>query len=317
MAFVLIILTTKSGQYMSQIVEKIQHDYGKDKWGQRLGIEICELIQDESIQLVLPFRQTNMNLGGRMHGGVIASLLVDSAKLLAHASCIDKAGLSWRVIDFQVNYLKAGGPEPLTAVAHVTKRTREFLFCRCEVLNSGNEVLAISNVLIRIYSPGNILPPTVHQQTQTLSNRLTAQEIADAAPNKSLITMFNQMMEPLYPGSVVHYMLDGHAEMIQHNFADQYDFQGNIALGQLLLFFDNVSGCSGGSLAEEMGIAVTLTIQSTFCEPSSGENLIGISNTFYREDGMTHNDVKIFGETSQRLKMFGTMTHLARPFKKS
>ena len=77
-----------------------------------------------------------------------------------------------------------------------------------------------------------------------------------------------------------------------------------------------MSGCSGGSLAEEMGMAVTLTIQSTFCEPAVGENLIGVSKAFYREEGITHNDVKIYGENSRRLKMFGTMTHLARPFQK-
>ena len=297
------------------LLEAIQRDYAADKWGKRLGIQVGELTAENSLRLELPFRQENMNLGGRMHGGVIASLLVDSAKLLAHSFCIETPGLDWRVIDFQINYLKAGLAEELSSTAKVTKRTREFLFCRCEVLNPRGEVLAIADVLVRIYSPSTVPVPTTHQQSRNLDNTLVAQDIADNAPNKNMIDMFNQMMGNLYPGCVVHYMADGHAEMIQNDFEEQYDFQGNIALGQMLLFFDNVSGCSGGSLAEDMGIAVTLTIQATFCEPAAQENLIGFSNAYYREDGMTHNDVKIFGADSKRIKMFGTMTHLARPYK--
>lgn len=300
-----------------QLVNDLQDLYLNDQWGKRLGIEISD-VTSENIRLHLPFKQQNMNLGGRMHGGVLASLLVDSAKLLAQSHCLTNPGLDWRLIDFQINYLKAGGPEALEAVAKVTRRTREFLFCRCEIRNlQSTEPLATSDVLIRIYDPSLIPSPTTHQQGVFEPKLLTAQSIAENAPNKNIVDLFNQMMEKLYPGSLVHYMNDGHAEMIQGDFPEQYDYQGNIAAGQLLLFFDNVSGCSGGSLAEEMGIAVTLTIQATFCEPARNEQLIGISKAYRREDGLTHNDVKIIGSESKRLKMFGTMTHLARPFKKS
>lgn len=299
-----------------QLLKDLQEIYLNDRWGKRLGVEISEVTADK-IRLHLPFKQQNMNLGGRMHGGVLASLLVDSAKLLAQSHCLTTPSLNWRVIDFQINYLRAGGPEALEAVAKITRRTREFLFCRCEIHSlQSTEPLAVADVLVRIYDPNLIPNPTTHQQQAFEPDLLTAQSVAENAPNKNVVDLFNQMMSKLYPGTLVHYMDDGHAEMIQEDFPEQYDFQDNIAAGQLLLFFDNVSGCSGGSLAEEMGIAVTLTIQATFCEAARNERLIGISKAYRREDGLTHNDVKIIGSESRRLKMFGTMTHLARPFKK-
>ncbi|PCJ18672.1 MAG: hypothetical protein COB04_06615 [Gammaproteobacteria bacterium] len=300
-----------------QLLKDLQEIYSNDRWGARLGIEISD-ISPESIRLHLPFQQQNMNLGGRMHGGVLASVLVDAAKLLAQSQCLNNAPLNWRVIDYQINYLRAGGPEALEATATVTRRTREFLFCRCEIHTlQDSSPLAVADVLIRIYDPASIPPTTRHQQQPYQGELLTDQSIAENAPNKNMVDMFNQMMSQLYPGSTVYYMEDGHAEMIQDDFPDQYDFQDNISAGQLLLFFDNVSGCSGGSLADGMGIAVTLTIQATFCESARNEKLIGISKVYQREDGLTHNDVKIIGAESKQLKMFGTMTHLARPFKKS
>lgn len=313
---VLRFLLSKGQRIMSRLND-LQALYLNDQWGQRLGIAIRE-VSPSVLRLHLPFKQQNMNLGGRMHGGVLASLLVDSAKLLAQSLCLSAPNLEWRLLDFQINYLRAGGPEDLDAVATVTRRTREFLFCRCEIHNQQSpEPLAVADVLIRLYDPANIPAPTTHQQQAFAAELLTAPSIADKAPNKPLVDMFNQMMGKLYPGTLVHYMNEGHAEMTQADFPEQYDFQNNIAAGQLLLFFDNVSGCSGGSLAEEMGIAVTLTIQATFCEAARNEKLIGISKAYCREDGLTHNDVKIIGSDSKRIKMFGTMTHLARPFKKS
>lgn len=289
--------------------------YAQDRWAQRIGTEITTLT-DTHIELHLPFRQQNMNLGGRMHGGVIGSILIDSAKLLAQAYCEKDSALSFRLVDFQINYFKAGGPEPLKTVATVTRKTREFLFARCEIYNQQNETLAAADVLIRIYTPSAIPAPTRHQQGDSKKATLVADEIAKNAPNYHLVEIFNNMMAPIYPGSYVHYMSEGYAEMTQEDFPDQYDYQGNISAGQLLLFFDNVSGCSGGSLAEEFGMAVTLTIQASFCEPARNENLIGTSKAYYREDGMTNNEVHIYGAETGHLKMFGTMTHLARSLRK-
>ncbi|PCI50572.1 MAG: hypothetical protein COB51_03090 [Moraxellaceae bacterium] len=64
-----------------QLLNDLQEIYLNDRWGKRLGVEISE-VNPENIHLQLPFKQQNMNLGGRMHGGVLASLLGDSAKLL-------------------------------------------------------------------------------------------------------------------------------------------------------------------------------------------------------------------------------------------
>jgi acyl-coenzyme A thioesterase PaaI-like protein len=111
-------------------------------------------------------------------------------------------------------------------------------------------------------------------------------------------------------------MGDGLCLMRQEIIPEQDDWSGQVAPGQILTLFDNTGGGAGCSLAADLGMAVTLSIQIAFCEPAAGDALVAHAQSLRREDGLTHNLVQIFGADSLRLKAFGTMTHLVRPAKR-
>ncbi|MDY6942954.1 MAG: PaaI family thioesterase [Pseudomonadota bacterium] len=271
------------------------------------------LSDDQSLTLTVPFKASNMNMGGRTHGGKIATFLVDAAKLLVHAHTAQAPEKTSQLLDFQVSYLKGGGRETLTAQARITRRTQEFIFVSSVVVNSEQEPIAQANVVFRHYDADAAESPTHHNHPTLEQPPFQLPGSLEDSPHKNIVKLFNQAMKQAHPGSAVDYMAPGICRMVQADYPEQYDFQGNISAGQLLTFFDNVGGGSGSSLASEFGLAVTLTIQAAFCEPVAGEDVIGYSQAFRREQGLSHNQIHLYGADSGRLKAFGTMTHLVRP----
>ncbi|MDY6812981.1 MAG: hotdog fold thioesterase [Pseudomonadota bacterium] len=292
--------------------EDLNERYAGDAWGRALGASVTATseAQTPALEMTLPFRAQNMNPGGRTHGGKIATYLVDAGRLLAHG-LLAPAGREARLLDFQVSYLKGGGRETLIAHARVVRQTREFLFVHCHVDNAEGEQIARSALLFRCLPLDGDAPITHHNEPAEAPPLRTLDEMREPRM-KMMVDMFNRAMSRLHPGAEVTFMGDGQAQMVQQDVADHYDSDGNIAAGQMLMLLDNTGGSSGASLAQEFGMAVTLTIQAAFIEPARGEALVANSRTCRREGGLTHNEVHIYGAQSRRLKVFGSMTHLVR-----
>ncbi|HJO36383.1 MAG TPA: hotdog fold thioesterase [Gammaproteobacteria bacterium] len=292
--------------------EDLNERYAGDAWGRALGASVTATseAQTPALEMTLPFRAQNMNPGGRTHGGKIATYLVDAGRLLAHG-LLAPAGREARLLDFQVSYLKGGGRETLIAHARVVRQTREFLFVHCHVDNAEGEQIARSALLFRCLPLDGDAPITHHNEPAEALPLRTLDEMREPRM-KMMVDMFNRAMSRLHPGAEVTFMGDGQAQMVQQDVADHYDSDGNIAAGQMLMLLDNTGGSSGASLAQEFGMAVTLTIQAAFIEPARGEALVANSRTCRREGGLTHNEVHIYGAQSRRLKVFGSMTHLVR-----
>jgi len=294
-------------------LEQLQSLNNQDQYAQRLGIQVAALDGDE-LMLALPFLATNMNMGGRLHGGVIASVLVHAARLLVQAQLSKSVDQTVQLVDFQIAYLKGGEREAMTARAKLKKRTREFAFVQSEMINSAGEVLATTETLFRLYAPLAAEPALQYNVPAQVP--IHSPEAMVGSRFQSIVNLFNRMIGQQFPGCQVTQMGEGSCQMTQQDLPHQYDFDGNISPGQILTFYDNLGGGSASSLGREFGMAVTLTIQASFCEPAAGEMLVGNGRVFRREQGMSHNEIQIYGAQSGRLKVFGTMTHLLRPPRK-
>ena len=289
--------------------------YAADAWGKRLGVsplawhEAAPLLQVE-----LPFRLSNMNMAGRTHGGILASFLHDAAKLLVWGQAESEDAALPQTLDFQISYLASGRREALSARAALSRRTREFSFVHVEAINAAGECIARAQALFRNAPTGSaVMHPNQPQDPFT----------ALPQPSEAALTRFGPMVKALsqatgrvHPGCTTEWMGDGLCRMRQDDIPDHQDWNGQISPGQILTLLDNTGSAAACSLADDLGMTVTLSIQTAFCEPAAGEALVAHATSLRREDGLTHILVQIFGSQSLRLKAFGTMAYLVRPSKR-
>lgn len=289
--------------------------YAADAWGERLGA--APLAWHDAAPLLeveLPFRPSNMNMAGRTHGGMLASFLHDAAKLLVWGQAESEDAALPQTLDFQIAYLAGGGREGLSARATLSRRTREFSFVHVEAINAAGECIARAQVLFRNAPTDSAV--THPNQPQDPFTALAQPSEAALTRFGPMVKLFNQAMGRAHPGCTTEWMGDGLCRMRQDDIPEHRDWNGQISPGQILTLLDNTGGGAGCSLADDLGMAVTLSIQTAFCEPAAGEALVAHATSLRREDGLTHNLVQIFGAESLRLKAFGTMTHLVRPSKR-
>ncbi|MGB5235502.1 MAG: acyl-CoA thioesterase domain-containing protein [Candidatus Macondimonas sp.] len=296
-------------------VETLKARYTNDRWGTRLGVEpLAWRESPRALEVSLPYRVGNMNMSGRTHGGMLASFLHDAAKLLVWGQSEQATDPLPQTLDFQISYLTGGGREALTAVAELSRRTREFSFAAVEARNEAGTAIARAHVVFRNAPSG----AAVSHPNQPEGALPALPQPSDAATSRfaPMVKLFNQAMGRAHPGCITEWMGDGLCLMRQEIIPEQDDWAGQVAPGQILTLLDNTGGGAGCSLATDLGMAVTLSIQTAFCEPAAGEALVAHAQSLRREDGLTHNLVQIFGADSLRLKAFGTMTHLVRPAKR-
>ena len=287
------------------VFERVTTLYAQDRWAALLGVEPFDWGRN-TLTVTLPFRAGNLNMGGRIPGGKIATVLVDAQRLLTLAQAGDPEQ-PVTITDFQISYLKGGGRETLTAHAEVSRRTREFVFTRGVLNNEAGTAIATASAVFRL---ANGDAATHHHQPGIAAWCSLG---AGESSFQGIIDLFNRAMQQHHPACGVTAMATGYCRMRQDPIDEQRDFAGCIAPGQLLTFFDNVGGGAGSSLATEFGMAVTLSIQASFCEPvDAGQPIVGEAVSFRRQAGLTNNQVRIWGVDDARLKVFGNMTHLVR-----
>jgi uncharacterized protein (TIGR00369 family) len=309
-----IALLFKQAPYMLT-VETLKTRYANDSWGTRLGVDpVIWREATRALEVRLPYRGGNMNIAGRTHGGMLASFLHDAAKLLVWGQSERDTDPLPQTLDFQISYLAGGGRETLTALAELSRRTREFSFVAVEARNEAGTAIARAQVVFR-NSPSGAAISHPNQPEGALPALPRPSEAATGhfAP---MVKLFNQAMGRAHPGCSTEWMGDGLCLMRQESIPEQNDWAGQISPGQILTLLDNTGGGAGCSLATDLGMAVTLSIQAAFCEAAAGEALVAHAQSLRREDGLTHNLVQIFGAESLRLKAFATMTHLVRPGKR-
>ena len=109
-------------------------------YAKALGVEL-ESVRDSAVELRLPFRESNSNPGGALHGGVAASLSLIGSQGLARSVLGAEAG-PFHTVAFHINYLAAAINEAVSATATLERRGKELCFTHVAVRSEEGKPIA-------------------------------------------------------------------------------------------------------------------------------------------------------------------------------
>ena len=113
------------------------------------GLEVEELRTDYA-RMTMPFRESNLQAAGLMHGGAIATL-IDTVVVPAIGTGLPHGSL-WSTIELHVQYHR---PLLSDAVAEgwIVKRGKSVVFTRAEVADSEGRIAAVGTATYMIKTP--------------------------------------------------------------------------------------------------------------------------------------------------------------------
>lgn len=126
------------------------HWEGKTYFVNIAGLEVEELRTDYA-RMTMPFRESNLQAAGLMHGGAIATL-IDTVVVPAIGTGLPEGSL-WSTIELHVQYHR---PLLSDAVAEgwVVKRGKSIIFTRAEVADADGRVVAVGTATYMAKLPG-------------------------------------------------------------------------------------------------------------------------------------------------------------------
>ena len=123
-----------------------------------MGIRVLD-VRDGEVDLAMDASGEHANLGGTLHGGVIATL-ADTAAGLAVRSAIEP-GSGHVTVNLDVQYLRAGAPRHGRGARSRVRAGRSIVFAEAEVVGADGAVLARAQVTVAIS------PPAWHLSSRT------------------------------------------------------------------------------------------------------------------------------------------------------
>ena len=125
------------------------HWDGKTYFVNIAGLEVEELRTDYA-RMTMPFRESNLQAAGLMHGGAIATL-IDTVVVPAIGTGLPEGSL-FSTIELHVQYLR---PLLSDAVAQgcVVKRGRSVVFTRAEVADAEGRLAAVGTATYMVKLP--------------------------------------------------------------------------------------------------------------------------------------------------------------------
>ncbi len=286
--------------------------YRGDRWAAAVGLRI-EAVTGDRVQLRLPYKPDNMNLGGRLHGGVIATAVVDAAKLLGRW-LVGEPGRQISPLDFQISYLRPGGRHAVVAEARLLRRTRTILFLDGRVRDPRGTLLASAALTLRIADRASAHPDEDYAGLEAVMQDLVVPSPGASHP---LAELFNQRFRRAGQALRMGRLQRGLGYLDQEPEERIGDDTGAVAPGYQLLLLDRMGSVVSGTFALERSLSATVSLQASFCALPQAEALRVIGRTQGRYGELSHNQVAMFGRESGRLLVSGQVTHLLRTAKPS
>jgi uncharacterized protein (TIGR00369 family) len=106
-----------------------------------LGMQLTALEQDR-VEMVLPFREELATIGDVVHGGAISTLIDTAGMAAAWADTGDPGGRAGSTIGLTVDFVAAARGEDVTAEARVVRRGQSLCFCEVEARGESGQVVA-------------------------------------------------------------------------------------------------------------------------------------------------------------------------------
>ena len=273
-----------------------EHWIADSAYSKALGVEL-ESVSDSAVELRLPFRESNSNPGGALHGGVAASLSLIGSQGLARSVLGAEAG-PFHTAAFHINYLAAAINEGVTATATLERRGKELCFAHVAARSDEGKPIAQAAVAVR-----------GRQGKAGVVTRRAAGDDGEVDPGPmgervgGLGFIAGRSIE-------VELMKGGRSRLVMPWKKSNGDVDGCTHEGAALALFDTAGAMAAWA---ETGPgrfkASTPSIQAQFLAPVPALDLVAFSHVEQRDDEIFWSEVEVASAQDQRVFVRGTVVY--------
>jgi uncharacterized protein (TIGR00369 family) len=260
-----------------------------------LGVRVEELT-DAVVRLGLPFRDTNSNPGGALHGGCAASLgLIGGHALAGHV--LGAAAGPFMTASVHVSYLAAAINEDVVAVSTLARRGKELCFAETRVETAeGKPIAQVATVVLgRSGAPDPELPRARGDEGERDPGT-----IGPAIESLPFIAA---------RGLLVEHMHGGRSRLVMARGETNGGDAGAVHEGALFALLDTTGAMAAWSVTGSGPYkASTAAIQGQVLSSAEAEQLVGYGNVVHRDGDLFWSDVEV-ADTAGRLHGRGTVMY--------
>ncbi len=270
-------------------------------WTRNLGLSlVCRTAREATIEL--PAREQNINLAGRLHGGVIATALLEAGRALIGGT--EPGARLPDPLDFRIFYLRGGANEVHTARASLLHAGRSYAFIEA-TLHAADPERPLARATYCLRMPGQSTEPP-----RCFSDEAAAE--LPAVDDHPVAAALNRRYAEQGRGARVIALSDGQTRVEQTLAPAVLDAGATLAPGYLLLLIDSVGSMVSYTDAGKIAVAATLGLDAAFHAPVIDEPVIATGRRLTRQNDVFHNRVVLHGQDSGLRLATATVTYLLR-----
>lgn len=267
-------------------------------YSRQLGVQ-AETLNEDGVELRLPFREGNSNPGGALHGGVYASLSVIGAQATARTALGMELG-PFHTVGFQINYLAAAINEGVTAHARLLRRGKELCFVDVTVTSDAGKDVSHATLMIRGRQGAE---PNAGPQSGAVAD---GNDPGDMGPAITQAVPFIHER-----GIVIEHMADGRSRLLmpwQDTHSDSVS--GGTHEGAALALLDTAGAMASWAVTGPGRFkASTPSMQAQVLAPPPKGDLMAYANVTYRDNEIFYSDVEVVGVDDSRICARGTILY--------
>ncbi len=257
-----------------------------------LGI-VAKSVEESKVALALPFRETNSNPGGALHGGVAASLSVVGAQAVARGALGEGSG-PWHTVAFQINYLAAAISEGVEAEARLLRRGKELCFVEVSVKTEEGKPIADAAVAVR----GRQGRPPI--ETALSKGDDGVEDPGVIGGRIGAVSFIGNR------GISVELMLDGRSRLRMPWKQENGDLDGGTHEGAALALLDTAGAMAAWSVTGPGRFkASTPTIQAHVLAPPPAHDLVAYATVTQRDEEIFWTEVEVASAVDGRVYLRG------------
>lgn len=283
------------------ISDRLAAHYAQDGWARFLGVELNRNSADARLRLAYDPRLLNAD-GGVVHGGILASLLHDAARLeIAAALAPEHALDALRPMDGQIVYLRPARETDVIASARLLRLGRTLAFAIAEVRDAQENLVAQGQWVFALQATAEAGEPL--PDPKTLSDDWDGR-----VETGRMGALLEANMQKRLPGLTLRQMDAGRCVIEVAHTPHFLDASGVVAAGLQLLVCDNVGVFAGFGLSARISRMSTAALKLSFIAPPEDEPLVVVGRSLGKTGPLIANHGRVYGRDSGRLYAFGTIT---------
>jgi uncharacterized protein (TIGR00369 family) len=276
----------------------VQNWVEQSAYARTLGVEALSISDSEAV-LHLPFRETNSNPGGALHGGVYASLSIIGAHATARTALGADIG-PFHTVGIQINYLSAAINEAVTARAKLLKRGKELAFVEVTCTSEAGKDVAQASLMIRGRKGAEVL------DGPHCGSAVTGDEPGEMGPAITEMVPFIHQR-----GIVIEHMAAGEARLLMPWIESHGDnSSGGTHEGAALALLDTAGAMAGwAQVGPGPYKASTPTMQAQVLAAPPAQDLIAYAKVAWQDNEILYSDVEVAGRDDQRVYARGCIPY--------